>query len=288
MIKNRDSLKAKVSNLSKKTNIPNKYLIQHFMFEALLKRISMSIYKDKFIIKGGLLLSSIFGVNLRSTMDLDTTIKGLPLDRETITKVINEIISIDIEDNIKLEIENIKDIREEELYSGFEVNLKTEFDGLKTNLMIDITTGDVITYKEVEFKYSTIFENETINIMTYNYETIIAEKFESIISRNIDNTRMKDYYDLYMFVNLKWNDINKDTLRKAIFNTSKARETLDYIENANKYIEFISDDSRLKSLWNSYKNNYEYAKDIEFEDTIKAIKAINKISRNYVKMVDNK
>lgn len=236
MIKNKDSLKAKASNLSKKTNIPNKYLIQNFMFEALLKRISMSKYKDKFIIKGGLLLSSIFGVNLRSTMDLDTTVKGLPLNRETITKVINEIISIDLEDNINMEIENIKGIREEELYSGFEVNLKAEFDGLKTNLMIDITTGDVITYKEVEFKYSTLFDNETINIMTYNYETIIAEKFESIVSRNIDNTRMKDYYDLYMFVNLKWNDINKDTLRKAIINTSKIRETLDYIDNASKYI----------------------------------------------------
>lgn len=277
MIKNRDSLKAKASNLSKKTNIPNKYLIQNFMFEALLKRISKSKYKDKFIIKGGLLLSSIFGVNLRSTMDLDTTIKGLPLDRKTITKVINEIISIDVEDNVKLEIENIKDIREEELYSGFEVNLKAEFDGLKTNLMIDITIGDVITYKEVEFKYNTIFDNEIINIMTYNYETIIAEKFESIISRNIDNTRMKDYYDLYMFVNLKWNDINKETLRKAIINTSKARETLDYIENANKYIELISDDSRLNLLWNSYQNNYEYAKDIEFEDTINAIKVISEI-----------
>lgn len=277
MIKNRDSLKAKASNLSKKTNIPNKYLIQNFMFEVLLKRISKSKYKDKFIIKGGLLLSSIFGVNLRSTMDLDTTIKGLPLDRDTITKVINEIISIDVEDNVRLEIENIKDIREEELYSGFEVNLKAEFDGLKTNLMIDITTGDIITYKEVEFKYSTLFDNETINIMTYNYETIIAEKFESIISRNIDNTRMKDYYDLYMFVNLKWNDINKDTLRKAIINTSKARETLDYIDNASKYIELISDDERLKALWNSYQNNYEYAKDIEFVDTINAIKVISEI-----------
>ena len=277
MIKNRDSLKAKASNLSKKINIPNKYLIQNFMFEALLKRISMSKYKDKFIIKGGLLLSSIFGVNLRSTMDLDTTVKGLPLNRETITKVINEIINIDLEDNIKLKIENIKDIREEELYSGFEVNLKAEFDGLKTNLMIDITTGDVITYKEVEFKYNTLFDNEIINIMTYNYETIIAEKFESIISRNIDNTRMKDYYDLYMFVNLKWNDINKDTLRKAIINTSKTRDTLDYIDNASKYIELISDDSRLKSLWNSYQSNYSYAKEIEFADTITAIKVVNEI-----------
>ncbi len=277
MIKNRDSLKAKASNLSKKTNIPNKYLIQSFMFEALLKRISISKYKDKFIIKGGLLLSSIFGVNLRSTMDLDTTVKVLPLNRETITKVINEIISIDLEDNINMEIENIKDIREEELYSGFEVNLKAEFDGLKTNLMIDITTGDVITYKEVKFKYSTLFDNETINIMTYNYETIIAEKFESIISRNIDNTRMKDYYDLYMFVNLKWNYINKETLRKAIINTSKNRQTLDYIDNASKYIELISNDSRLKALWNSYQSNYNYAKEIEFVDTINAIKVISEV-----------
>ena len=277
MIKNRDSLKAKASNLSKKTNIPNKYLIQNFMFEALLKRISKSKYKNKFVIKGGLLLSSVFGVNLRSTMDLDTTIKGLPLNKSTITKVITEIINIDLKDNITFEIENIKDIREEELYSGFEVNLKADFDGLKTNLMIDITTGDIITYKEVKFKYNTLFDNETINIMTYNYETIIAEKFETIISRNIDNTRMKDYYDLYMFVNLKWNDINKETLRKAIINTSKNRETISYIENANDYINLIEDDSRLKLLWNSYQNNYEYAKDIEFEDTINAIKIISEI-----------
>lgn len=277
MIKNKDSLKAKVSNLASSTNIPNKYLIQSFMFEALLKRISVSKYKDKFIIKGGLLLSSIFGVNLRSTMDLDTTIKGLPLDRTTITKVVNGIISIDLKDNIKLEIENIKDIREEELYSGFNVNLKAEFDGLRTNLMIDITTGDVITYKEVQFEYKTLFDNEIVNIMTYNYETIIAEKFEAIISRNIDNTRMKDYYDLYMFVNLKWNDIDKTTLRKAIFNTSKKRDTLNYIEEADKYIELINEDSKLKSLWKNYQNNYAYAKDISFEDTIAAIKVINSI-----------
>lgn len=277
MIKNRDSLKAKISKLAAKTNISNKYIIQTFMFEALLKRISVSEYKDKFIIKGGLLLSSIFGVNLRSTMDLDTTIKGLPLNMQTIENVINKIISIDLADNVKLKIENIKDIRLEDEYSGFNVNLKAEFDGLKTNLLIDITTGDVITYKEVEFKYYTLFDDEAINIMTYNYETIIAEKFETIIFRNIDNTRMKDYYDLYMFGNLKWNEINKDILRKAIINTSKKRNTENYIEDANSYIEMIQEDDRLKSLWNSYVSNYEYAKDITFEDTINAIKVINEL-----------
>ena len=277
MIKNRDSLKAKISKLAAKTNISNKYIIQTFMFEALLKRISVSEYKDKFIIKGGLLLSSIFGVNLRSTMDLDTTIKVLPLNMQTIENVFNKIISIDLADNVKLKIENIKDIRLEDEYSGFNVNLKAEFDGLKTNLLIDITTGDVITYKEVEFKYYTLFDDEAINIMTYNYETIIAEKFETIIFRNIDNTRMKDYYDLYMFVNLKWNEINKDILRKAIINTSKKRDTENYIEDANSYIEMIQEDDRLKSLWNSYVSNYEYAKDITFEDTINAIKVINEL-----------
>ena len=277
MIRSRNSLKAKVANMAMTTNIPNKYLIQNFMFEALLKRISLSKYKDNFIIKGGLLLSSIFGVNLRSTMDLDTTIKGLQLSKDTIIKVVNEIINIDINDNIKLEIENIKDIRKEELYSGFNINLKAEFYGLKTNLMIDITTGDVITYKEIEYKYITLFDDEVIDIMSYNYETILAEKFESIISRNIDNTRMKDYYDLYMFVNLKWNEINKEILIKAIINTAKNRETLDYINNCGRYLELISDDLRLKSLWNNYQNNYEYAKNISFQDTINSIKKINEI-----------
>lgn len=277
MIKNKDSLKAKISILSNKTGIPNKYLIQNFMFESLLKRISISEYKYKFIIKGGLLLSSIFGVEVRSTMDLDTTIKGLRLDRDTIEKVINNIININLNDNIQFKLENIKEIREEELYSGFNVNIKANFDGLITNLMIDITTGDVITYNEIEFKYKTLFDNENINIMSYNYETIIAEKFETIISRNIDSTRMKDYYDLYMFINLKWNDINKDILNKAIKNTFKNRNNLNYLENVDKYIKLISEDIKLKSLWNSYQNNYDYAKDISFEETLEAIKIIIEI-----------
>lgn len=277
MIKNKDSLKAKVADLSKRTNISNKYIIQEFMFEALLKRISISKYKEKFIIKGGFLLSSIFGVNLRSTMDLDTTIKGIPLTRKNLEKIINEIITININDNINFKLENIKDIRLEDEYSGYNVNLKAEFDGLKTNLMIDVTTGDVITYSETEYQYKTIFDNEAINIMTYNFETIIAEKLESILSRNIENTRMKDYYDLYMFVNFKWDVVNKKELVEVIKRTSIKRKTEDYILNAYKYIELIEDDNKLKHLWKSYALVYSYANDINFEDTIKAIKAICKV-----------
>lgn len=168
MIKNRASLKSKISNLAKETNIPNMYFIQNFMFESLLKRISASNYKDKFIIKGGLLLASIFGVDLRSTMDLDTTIKGFALNKDNLEKIINEIINIDVNDGIVLELENIKNIREEAEYMGYNVNIKASFDGLKTNLMIDVTTGDIITYKEVEYSYKTLFDDESIKIMANN------------------------------------------------------------------------------------------------------------------------
>lgn len=271
MIKNRISLKAKVANLAKKTNIPNKYLIQNYMFEALLKRISLSKYKEKFIIKGGLLLSSIFGVDLRSTMDLDTTIKGIPLTKENLEKIMKEIIKIKVDDNVNLKLENIKDIRLEDEYSGFSVNLSADFDGLKTSLLIDITTGDAITYSEIEYQYKTIFEDETISIMSYNFETIIAEKLESILYRNIDNTRMKDYYDLYMFVNLKWDEVNPKELKSALMNTVRRRKTEFYLLNARKYFELIKIDEELKKLWSRYSLNYEYAKNITFDDTVKAI-----------------
>ena len=277
MITNRESLKAKLRNLSDETNIASNYLLQSFMFEGLLKRISISKYREKFIIIGGMLLTSIFVVNLRSTMDLDATLKGLPLNIETITSIFNELINMNIDDNMTFEIIDIREIREEDLYGGYCINLKATFDKLWTHLMIDITTGDIITYKEIEFKYRTLFDDEIINILSYNYETIIAEKFESIISRNINNSRMKDYYDLYMFTSLKWNRINKSILLQAIVNTCKNRRTIDFINNSNSYIEMITNDDKLKKLWKSYQEKYEYAKEITFEDCINAIKIINEV-----------
>ena len=274
MIKNKESLKAKISNLSKTNNIPSNYIIQNYMFESLLKRISISNYKNNFIIKGGFLLSSIFGVNLRSTMDLDTTIKGLPLNKDDLEKIINEIISIDVKDNIILKLENIKDIRTHDVYSGYNVNIIADFDGLKTHLMIDITTGDIITYKEIEFNYITIFNDENIKIMSYNLETIIAEKLETILSRNIDNTRMKDYYDIYMILNLKRKDINIKELKDAVNNTFKKRDSIKYINSSEKFIELIEYDIKLHKLWNNYIKNYEYANNITFKDTISSIKLI--------------
>lgn len=277
MIKNKDSLKAKVKNLALKNNIDSSYILQTFMFEALLKRIEKSNYKDNFIIKGGFLLSSLFGVDNRTTLDLDTTLKGISLTKENIEKIIDEIINIDVDDNIEFSIFSIKDIRLEEKYSGFCVHLNANFEGLKKHLLIDITTGDVITYREINFSYKTIFDDEIINIMAYNIETIVAEKFEAILSKNIENTRMKDYYDLYIFTSLKWDKIDKEILKKAILNTCNNRESNEYLNDSDYYIDMICKNDFIKKLWNDYKNKYSYAKNISFEDTIKAIEKINDV-----------
>lgn len=277
MIKNKDSLKAKAKNLALKNNIDSSYILQTFMFEALLKRIEKSNFKDNFIIKGGFLLSSLFGVDNRTTLDLDTTLKGISLTKENIEKIIDEIINIDVDDNIEFSIFSIKDIRLEEKYSGFCVHLNANFEGLKKHLLIDITTGDVITYREINFSYKTIFDDEIINIMAYNIETIVAEKFEAILSKNIENTRMKDYYDLYIFTSLKWDKIDKEILKKAILNTCNNRESNEYLNDSDYYIDMICKNEFIKKLWNDYKNKYSYAKNISFEDTIKAIEKINDV-----------
>lgn len=282
MIKNKDSLKAKAKNLALKNNIDSSYILQTFMFEALLKRIEKSNYKDNFIIKGGFLLSSLFGVDNRTTLDLDTTLKGISLTKENIEKIIDEIINIDVDDNIEFSIFSIKDIRLEEKYSGFCVHLNANFEGLKKHLLIDITTGDVITYREINFSYKTIFDDEIINIMAYNIETIVAEKFEAILSKNIENTRMKDYYDLYIFTSLKWDKIDKEILKKAILNTCNNRESNEYLNDSDYYIDMICKNEFIKKLWNDYKNKYSYAKNISFEGTIKAIEKINKVVKESV------
>lgn len=243
---NKDSLKAKARNIAQKYNLDSKYIIQNVMFEALIRRISISKYKENIIIKGGFLLSSIFGFNQRSTMDMDATLKGMNLTKENVSSIIENIISIDVNDGIRYEIFSIKEMRLEKKYPGFKVHLLAYLDDLRTHLLIDITTGDVITLKEIDYEYNTIFGDETISILSYNIETVIAEKFEAIISRSVVNSRMKDYYDLYMFTILKWNNINKGILVKAIYNTCDCRGTTDFLNDSNYFINLISKNENLK------------------------------------------
>ena len=213
-------------------------------------------------------------------MDMDATLKGMNLNEENVINIIKDIIAIDINDGVRYEIFSIKDIRLEKKYPGFKIHLLAYLEDLRTHLMIDITTGDVITLKEIDYEYNAIFDNETINIMSYNIETIIAEKFEAIISRNVINSRMKDYYDLYMFTILKWDNVNKNLLKIAINNTCNNRKTTNYLNDSSNYINLISKNEDLKKLWKEYQNKNVYAKNINFEDTILAISKINELLKS--------
>ena len=277
MITSSDSLKAKLKNIVRETNISHEALRKMVMFERLLMRVSLSKYNKNFILKGGFLIAAIFDINLRSTVDIDTTIKGLKLNKELLKKMMEDIINIPIHDNCSFKIANIEEIRLEDDYSGYNVMLKVKMDKIWDYISIDITTGDIITYKEINFVYTTILENEKIKILSYNNETIIAEKFETIISRGIINTRMKDYYDLYMFVNFKFSEMDIKTLIDAINNTAKRRKTLDSINNSSNIIKLIEESKHIEKLWNDYQTKFEYAKDIEFEDIINVIKVIIQI-----------
>lgn len=268
----------KLSNIIKKKSNGNNNLAHHlhqmFFFEHVLMRLEKSKYRDNIILKGGVLLSSIIGEDLRTTKDIDTTLKSLPLNIVSIRNIFEEILSIDIDDNVTFEIANIKDIRLEDEYGGFRINVKGTFDKIRTNFFIEITTGDIITPREIKYKYNSIFEDKKINIMAYNIETIIAEKFESIISKNITTTRAKDFYDLYMLMNKHKNDINNRNIVKAIENTFNKRNTEFNIDNFKEIVEILEDSNVLKRVFTDYQSKLEYTKEVSFDDTIKAINII--------------
>lgn len=248
-----------------------------FFFEHVLMRLEKSKYRDNIILKGGVLLSSIIGSDMRTTKDIDATLKSIPLNEESIRSIFEEILSIDINDGFIFKIENIRDIRLEDEYGGYRINVYGEFDKLKTHFFIEVTTGDIITPREIKYKYNSIFEDKTINIMAYTIETIIAEKFESIISKNISTTRAKDFYDMYILVNNHIDKVNKNTLIKAIERTFKHRNTDFNMEYLNDIFEIIKDSIVLKELFDNYSKKLNYAKNVNFEDTIEAIKQIIEI-----------
>lgn len=274
----------KLNDIIKKKSKGNNNLAHHlhqmFFFEHVLLKLEKSKYKNNIILKGGVLLSSIIGEDLRTTKDIDATLKSMPLDIENIKKIFEEILFIDIKDNVFFEIVSIKDIRQEDEYGGFKINVKGIFDKIRTNFFIEITTGDMVTPREIKYKYNTIFENKKISIMAYNVETIIAEKFESIISKNITTTRAKDFYDLYMLMCKCKNEINKDILIKAVKNTFYRRNKEYNIEKFKEIQNLIENSEILNKRYILYQEKLEYTKAVSYEKTIKAIKKIIKILEN--------
>ena len=268
-----EKLKGKIKSFSEKNNLKAQEVLQMYFFERFLTRLEKSRYRVNFIIKGGFLISSIIGIQNRTTMDIDTTIKGLPVKEEIIKEIILEILNIEVNDEIEFVLGKIENIREISEYENYRLHLTANFEKIKNPLKIDITTGDVIIPSEIEYSYETIFK-EKLNILVYSLETLIAEKYETIIKRNITTTRLRDFYDIYMIFKLKNDKINVNNLKQAIWETAKNRNSTEEILESKEILEDIKNDEYLNKQWNIYKNENKYVDNIQFSEILKLLNKI--------------
>ena len=276
-MKTAEQIKGAIRNISKEKGVNPNSLLQMCLFEGILEKLSKSKYRENFILKGGLLISSLIGVDVRSTMDMDTTIKGIPVNEETITRIINEILDIEIDLEISYKLIKLTPIRNADVYEDFSASIECKFGKINARLNIDITTGDVITPREIKYSYSRILEEGTIPIITYTIETILAEKFEIISSRNITTTRARDFYDLYMIYNMYNNKINQEILGEAIVKTARQRGSLKAIRQYKEIVELFKINGTIKNIWDRYAKNNPYIKDIKFLDTVEVYEKIGNI-----------
>ena len=270
----RNSFLKKAKEFEKKYNLNYYEVLQRFMFERILERISISKYQDNFILKGGLLLATMFGVENRTTKDMDATIRGIDISKGKMVDILNEILSIDLKDGVKFNIVNITDIRQDDKYGGNKYHITGRVNNIKVNLEIDISTGDRVTPRELKFKYPLLFEDRNIVINSYNIETILSEKIETVLRRGKYNSRMKDYYDIYIFLTKLRNDIDMAVLKDAIDITFSSRESLEYLNDYQKIIDSIINEERIKKQWNIYSNKYEYADGIDFNEVLVLLKGL--------------
>ena len=268
IIKTSRQLKDKVSNLSGNDSKKAQTLIRKYMMERFLARISHSKYKNNFILKGGMLVSALVGVESRATMDIDTTVRMLPLTKDNAIEVIAEIMKIDLDDDIFYEIKKVEDIMEEHDYSGVRFIISVTLEKLRDTIKIDISTGDEIMPSAIEFSYPMMFDDERINIWSYNLETMLAEKLETVIARSTLNTRMRDFYDIHILWSEKANMINIETLRRAIINVARKRETLELFDNMDEILDDIVESDYLRNNWNNYRKGSYYVGDLEWSDVL--------------------
>ena len=261
MITTARQLKDLIRNLSKKKSADAQILMRNYMMERFLERISLSEYKDKFILKGGMLVAAMVGLDARATMDLDATIKGANVSLPDVEMIVSNIIAIPVDDGVSFCIKRISEIMEEADYPGVRVSMETKFDGVITPLKIDISTGDVITPKEIRYRFNLMLEDRTIEVWAYNLETVLAEKLETVISRNVANTRMRDFYDIYILQKLYGEQLKKEVLWNALVATARKRGTLDLIESneIREIFDEIEASQVMESLWKTYQKNYSYA-----------------------------
>lgn len=267
-------VKDKLKNIAIKRNIDFNTLLRLYMYDRFIERLAVSKYRDNFILKGGFYLSTLFGLESRFTKDIDTAIKDANFTKENVEKMIKSIIAIDINDGALISFIEIGNIREEDQYGGFRATLNVKVDSIRENFQIDIATGDPITPKPIVYKYRPILGESFVNVWSYNIETVIAEKLETILRRAEANSRIRDYYDLYLIYTKGWNHVKIDDLRKAIDKTFEKRNYTGDIEEA---ITILKNSEIIKNRWNLYKKKYEYANDIDYEEIMKCVEEIIKV-----------
>ena len=273
MIHSSKQLKDLIRNLSKEVGIEAHVLIRKYMMERFLERVSSSKYNGSFILKGGMLVAAFVGVEARATMDIDTTIKGIPVTIVDMERTITEISNIDLDDNVKFRIKKVSEIMDEAEYSGIRFSMDAVLDGAVIPLKIDISTGDVITPREIAYSYKLMFEDRTIPIMTYPIETVLAEKLETVISRSITNTRMRDFYDIHIL--LKSQNIDADILALALERTAKKRGNFNLLENAESVLKVVKSDEDMKRLWDIYQKKFKYAGEYTWDEVIHSVRELS-------------
>lgn len=266
-----------IKNKARNLGLDAQLLLKRYFMEQMLARIAQSEYKTNFILKGGLLISSLIGLSSRTTQDIDVSIVNKPLSMDEIERMMADVCKIDLDDSIKYELTSVQEIREEFEYPGIRLSFKVYMDKIVDSLKMDITTGDTITPKEINYGYKLLLEDKTINLCSYPIETIIAEKIESVLSKNILGTRMRDFYDIYMLENLFRDRIDKKNQKQALLNTCAKRNTENILNNPNEIIADIENDWGQQNLWENYASKNTYVGKVSFEDTIKSIKSILKL-----------
>lgn len=266
-MKNAMQLKTIIKNMAKQKNISAQLVLQNYMLERLLERISVSKYRDNFILKGGFLIAAMVGLDTRATMDMDVTLKGYPVNEETIQKMFQEICGMELNDEVTFTLRQIGEIRENDEYSGYRVALTADYPPMAVPLKLDVTTGDKITPKEIEYSFKLLLEDRSISILAYNLETILAEKLETVISRSDQNTRPRDYYDIYVLMKLQSHNIDLPSLKEALAATCKKRGSAETVKEYKQIMDRVKNSTVMQEQWIRYQKEFDYASDIPFEDT---------------------
>lgn len=269
-----EQIKGRIKSVAKQNNADARTLMRIYMMERFLERLAQSEYRDNFIIKGGILVTAMIGVAHRSTMDIDTSMKNLNLSAEDALRVVNQVKDIDLDDGVSFDVKDVSNIMDEMEYPGIRVTMNANVGRLITPLKIDISTGDVITPRAIEFNYDLLLEDRSISLWSYNLETILAEKLQTVLARGILNTRMRDFYDIRMLLDTYEDKVNKAVLKDAFAATCKKRGTDHLQEQAEEIIKIIEADEQLQVLWRAYQKKYTYAAEIDYASVISGVRKL--------------